>query len=222
MESGKRRVGAQLAHVFRTYVFTRAALIAILLTSPAILTTAVSLGIAASVDRSLANLNRDRATLAQDMGRLEVFMKEFDSYQLLRASFLLIMAADGDSQDLRYLLDRLYRQNAKGSLRRIAAVIYPQTWQETLKTYDGVVDAAYADKAAIDSLQEQEGRIIADAGAKATAYQAEINTLAGRIDRLESNKMLILTLGTSLSYVLTILIFFIRTADTGAPARPPS
>lgn len=222
MDGVKRSLGASIGHVLRTYVLTRAALVAVLLTSPAILSSAVSLGMAASVDRSLADLNRDRATLVQDMARLEVFMKEFDNYQLMRASFLLIMAADGGSQDLRYLLDRLYRQNAKGSLRRIAAVIYPHTWQETLKAYDQVVDAAYADKAAIDALQEQEGRIIADAGAKATAYQGEINTLSNRIDRLDSNKTFILTLGTSLSYVLTILIFFIKTAEARGPARPSS
>lgn len=217
-EPVRRSLAARAGQVLRAYVFNRTVAVSLFLTSPAILSSAVSLGMAASVDRSLAGLGRERASLAQDMGRLDTFMKDFDNAQVLRASFLLVMTADAASQDLRYLLDRLYRQNAKGALRRIAAVIYPATWKETFAGYETVVDAAYADKAAIDTLQNAENRILADAAARSTALQAEINRLSERIDRLESRKTFILTIGTSLAYVLTILLFFIKTAGERAPA----
>lgn len=200
--------------VFRRYVWNRNTLGAILLSSPAILSAGGSLVMSQWVDGEIAVLNQRRDQLADTSAQLDGFKERVETFQLNRAAMLLLLGGMNADQSLRYALDKLFRLNAQDSMRRVAALLYPTQWKEKMKPYEDITTTDYADIASIRQLQDMESAMIQDAARALTALQAETNVVAAEIDRKTSTRTAILVLGNSLMYIITILIFFVRTART--------
>lgn len=196
----------------RAYVWNRRALGAILVASPAILASAGSLAVGMAIDDKLSALGRQRDAISQEIGRLDLFTKEFESKELLRASFLVTLTNAGAADPFKYALDKLYRLNAAGSLRRIAASIDPSSWKNRIADYDILVASDYNDIGAVQKLTDVENGLVHDALRRITDQQASLNRLSDRIDRLESRKTTAQSVLNGLMYVLTVLVFFMKTA----------
>lgn len=160
---------SRLRRMFHTYVWNRRAFGALVVASPAILTSLSSLAVG--------------------------------------------LTSTGATDPMKYALDKLYRLNAAGSLRRIAAAVYPDSWKSHTADYDALVASDYGDPATVQKLTDAENRLVQDALSRITIRQVESNRMSERIERLESRKSKLQTVLNGLMYVLTVVVFFIKTAD---------
>ena len=198
---------------FRTHIWNRRVLGAVLAASPAILASASSLVVGIVIDEKLSMLVRQRDAIGAETTQLDQFTKDFESKELLRASFLVSLANAGAADTLKFTLDKLYRLNAAGSLRRIAATIDPATWQDRIAGYDALVASDYNDAGTVRKLTGVENDLVRDARRRLTSQQAASNRLSDRIDRLQARKSSVQMVLNGLMYVVTILVFFLKTAD---------
>jgi hypothetical protein len=205
------RVREWLAGHARSYVWNRTTLAAILIASPAILSSIATFAISNSLDRRAARFASERDGLARDLGALDGHVKTFESLQLGRGALLLVMNGTQAEMRLKYLLDQLFRQNAKQAVRRMAAIVHPQDWQARMAVYDALVDRDYGDADAVQEIQALESTMVMAAGERLTALQLRHNVVSGRIDKIESIKGQITAVLASLTSALTIVIFFITT-----------
>jgi hypothetical protein len=196
----------------RRYVWNRSVLHAILLASPAILTTIGSFAMSSSIDREIAVLNRERDALNESIGRLDAFTRDVERYQLDRAALLLVMTAAGGDTPLRFTLDKLFRLNAQGAMRRVASVLYPADWGARMQPYEALTGQDYDTAQTVQRLQAMESAMIGDAGRRLTALQADVNAVAARVESRSALRNQIVLLGNALMYVLTILIFLLKPA----------
>lgn len=214
----------RLAGHARSYVWNRTTLVAILIASPAILSSVATFAISSSLDRRIARFTTERDSITRDLGGLDGHVKTFETLQLGRGALLLVMNGTQAEMRLKYLLDQLFRQNAKQAMRRMAAIVHPQDWQARMAAYDALVDRDYRDADAVHNIQALESTMVLAAGERLTALQLRHNIVSGRIDKIESIKGQITAILASLTSALTIVIFFVTTNKkkpeaAGEPAK---
>ena len=200
-----------LAGVFGRFVWNRKTFIALLIVSPAILTAVGSFLMSRSLDREIALLTQDRDTQVETSRQLDIFSRDVQRYELDRGSLLMLLAGQASDPNLRYTMDRLFRLNAQGSMRRIVAILYPDNWQERMRRHEELLQFDYGDKAAVDELQTIESNMIADAGRALTKTQESVNGVSARIEKLTAWKINMVMVGSFLVQILTILVFFLKT-----------
>jgi hypothetical protein len=202
---------ARLAEGFKEFLWNRRTFLALLFVSPAIFATVGSFMMSRWLDDDIARLTRQRDRQQEFSRDLDLFTREVERFQLDRASLLLVLTGQNSDQQLRYVLDRLYRMNAQSSLRRVVATLYPSDWQQRMQRTDELLQSDYGDKAAVDELQEAETSAIADARSALTEAQANINALSDQIDEKTSTRTSIVLVGAYLTQLLTIGLFFVKT-----------
>ena len=210
----RNRLWSPLTRSFRRFVWNRATFNAILLSSPAILTAIGAFAMSRSVDAEIAELTQQRDRMTETVRQLDGFTRDVERFQLDRGSLLLVMAGQDSKANLRYALDKLFRLNAQGSMRRVAATLYPDEWKTRMQPYEEIVQQDYDQPDIVQRLQSFESGMIADAGRQLTALQEKINGVSARIDAATAFKTTILSIGNSLMYILTIMIFFLKTNQT--------
>lgn len=218
------RFGEWLAGQARNYVWNRTTLSAILIASPAILSSIATFAISNSLDRRSARFAEERDAVTRDLGALDGQVKSFETLQLGRGALLLVLNGSQADMQYKYLLDRLFRLNAKQAVRRMAAIVHPQDWQSRMAPYDALVDQDYSDAKTVQSIQAMENAMALEASEKLTALQLRHNIITGRIAKIESLKAQITAILASLTSALTIVIFFVTTnkqKPQPAPAPAP-
>jgi len=193
------------------YVWNRTTLSAILIASPAILSSIATFAMSNSLDRRIGRFTTEREQLVRDLGALDGHTRTFETLQLGRGALLLVMNGSQADMRFKYLLDRLFRQNAKQAMRRMAAIVHPQSWQARMAAYDALVDKEYSDAGTVQNIQAIESTMVLEAGERLTALQLRQNIVSGRIDKIESLKGQFTAVLASLTSALTIVIFFITT-----------
>lgn len=218
------RVGEWLADHARRYVWNRTTLIAILIVSPSIVASIATFAMSNSLDRRISRFTQERDALTRDLAALDGHVKTFEALQLDRGALLLVLNGSQADIQYKYLLDRLFRLNAKQTVRRIAAIVHPQDWQSRMAPYDTLVDQDYSDARTVQSIQMIENATVIEAGERLTALQLRHNIVTGRIGKVESLKAQITAIFASLTSALTIVIFFVTTntkkSEPVAPATP--
>lgn len=216
--------GEWLAGHARHYVWNRTTLSAILIASPAILSAIATFAMSNSLDRRSARFTEERDGLTRDLAALDGHVKSFETLQLGRGALLLVLNGSQADTQYKYLLDRLFRLNAKQAVRRMAAIVHPQDWQSRMAPYDALVDQDYSDAGTVQAIQAMENAMVIEAGQKLTALQLRHNVVTGRIGKIESLKAQITAVLASLTSALTIVIFFIttnrKTPEPPSPAKP--
>ncbi len=119
------------------------------------------------------------ATLKTEISDLERFVTQFQGNELSRTTLNLLMSAVSAEMQLRYIGDNLYRASSVsiGSLRRAAAIVYPDRWQATLKPYEETIAQGYDSPSVVQKLQEFENKVVADALSRISRDQERINVL---------------------------------------------
>lgn len=153
---------------------------------------------------------------------LDGHAKGIETLQLGRGALLLVL--NGSQADMRYkyLLDRLFRQDANQAVRRMAAIVHPQDWQSRMASYDSLVDRDDSDAKTVQDIQAMEHSMVMEAGARLTPLQLRHNIVTGRIAKIESLKTQITAVLASLTSALTIVIFFITNKQKPGPAPSPA
>ena len=146
------------------------------------------------------------------MSDLERFVAQFQANELGRGTLNLLMTAVSADMQLRYLGDNLYRANSAsiGSLRRAAAIVYPERWQAVLKPYEETLARGYDSPAVVQQLQEFENKVIADALSTITRDQQRLNELGAAIERYERWRGFIASTLAYLAIALSIALFVFR------------
>jgi hypothetical protein len=193
-------------------VILRRFLVALLLTAPSIGSWFTSNVIYMRLDELERPLKTELATLKAGMSDLERFVAQFQANELGRGTLNLLMVAVSAEIKLRYLGDNLYRANAAsiGSLRRAAAIVYPEGWQAVLKPYEDTIAQGYDSPAAVQRLQELENKVMADALSAITRDQERINALNDAHDRYERWRGFIASTLAYLAVALSIILFVFR------------
>lgn len=214
-------LAGQVRSYARNYVWNRTTLSAILIVSPAILSSIATFVLSNSLDRRSARFTEERDAITRDLGALDGHVKSFETLQLGRGALLLVLNGSQADMQYKYLLDRLFRLNAKQAVRRMAAIVHPQDWQNRMAPYDALVDQDYSDARTVQSIQAMENAIVLEAGERLTALQLRHNIVTGRIAKIDSLKAQITAVLASLTSALTIVIFFVTT-NGKKPAPPPA
>ena len=212
--------GEWLAGHARHYVWNRTTLSAVLIASPAILSSIATFSMSNSLDRRSARFTEERDGLTRDLAALDGHVKSFETLQLGRGALLLVLNGSQADTRYKYLLDRLFRLNAKQAVRRMAAIVHPQDWQSRIAPYDALVDQDYRDAVTVQAIQAMENAMVIEAGEKLTALQLRHNVVTGRIGKIESLKAQITAVLASLTSALTLVIFFVTT--NRKKPEPPS
>lgn len=215
------RFGEWLTGQARNYVWNRTTLSAVLIASPAILSSIATFAISNSLDRRSARFTEERDGITRDLGALDGQVKSFETLQLGRGALLLVLNGSQADMQYKYLLDRLFRLNAKQAVRRMAAIVHPQDWQSRMAPYDALVDQDYSDAGTVQSIQAMENAMVLEASERLTALQLRHNIIVGRVAKIESLKAQITAILASLTSALTIVIFFVTT-NKKKPEPPPA
>jgi hypothetical protein len=193
-------------------VFLRRLLVALLFAAPSIGSWFSSNVIYLRLDELERPLKKEVETLKTGMSDLERFVAQFQANELGRGTLNLLMAAVSADMQLRYLGDNLYRANSAsiGSLRRAAAIVYPERWKAVLKPYEETIARGYDGPADVQRLQELENRVIADALSTITHDQRRLNELGATIERYERWRGFIASTLAYLAVALSIALFVFR------------
>lgn len=193
-------------------VFVRRLLVALLFAAPSIGSWFSSNVIYLRLDELERPLRKEVETLRGGMGDLERFVAQFQANELGRGTLNLLMTAVSADMRLRYLGDNLYRANAAsiGSLRRAAAIVYPERWKAVLEPYEETIARGYDSPAAVQRLQELENKVIADALSTITRGQQRLNELNAAIERYERWRGFIASTLAYLAVALSIALFVFR------------
>jgi hypothetical protein len=203
------------------FIWTREILTAFVFVSPAVLAAAGSFVLSSSLDANISEFSSRRAVLTAQMLDLNAVLRKVEDYQLQRGAMLLVLTGQNSDLALRYKMDKLYRLNALGAMRRVAATLYPDDWKTRIDTYEKLVTPDYSDRISIDRMQAIENDLIADAGHALTGMEASFNTLSGRIDEETGTRNAVTTLGNGLMYILTVLLFFLKVHWVDPRRSPP-
>lgn len=76
---------------------------------------------------------------------------------------LLLLNSMNVKTNLKYSLDKLFRLNAQDSMRRVAAVLYPEGWKARMAPYDAITASDCAEYGKTTQLQSVEDAMIQDA-----------------------------------------------------------
>jgi len=193
-------------------IFLRRFLVAVLFAAPSIGSWFSSNVIYLRIDELERPLKKEAETLRANMSDLERFAAQFQANELGRGTLNLLMTAVSADMRLRYLGDNLYRANSAsiGSLRRAAAIVYPERWQAVLKPYVETIAQGYDSPAAVQRLQEFENEVIADALSTITRGQQRLNELSAAIERYERWRGFIASTLAYLAVALSIVLFVFR------------
>lgn len=158
------------------------------------------------------------ATLKTEISDLDRFVTQFQGNELGRATLNLLMSAVSAEMQLRYLGDNLYRASAVsiGSLRRAAAIIYPDRWQATLKPYEETIAQGYDSPSVVQKLQEFENKVVADALSRISRDQERIDALTEVHDGYERKRRFIASTLTYLAIALSVFLFAFRLYTAGS------
>lgn len=201
----------KLVQFSKKYVWNTTTFKAIVFLSPAILTSIGSTAMMLSIDDRVAELNKDREAIVSNSNELEKFTRDFEAFQLQRATAQIILASSNGEEKLKYMLDRLYRQRSQASMRRISAILHPADWQPRMAVYEKITETEYEDTATVQKLQVMENELSIAAGKRVTALQVANNKLSDQIEKLSNWKTLVTNIGNYIMYGLTIFLFFLRT-----------
>lgn len=192
--------------------FLRRLLIALLFAAPSIGSWVSSNVIYLRIDELERPLKKEAETLRTNMSDLERFVAQFQANELGRGTLNLLMTAVSADMQLRYLGDNLYRANAAsiGSLRRAAAIVYPERWQAVLKPYEEILARGYDTPAVVQQLQEFENKLIAEALSTMTRDQQRLNELGAATERYERWRGFIASTLAYLAVTLSIALFVFR------------
>ncbi len=193
-------------------VFLRRFLLALLFAAPSIGSWVSSNVIYLRIDELERPLKKEAETRRVEMSDLERFVAQFQANELGRGTLNLLMTALAADMQLRYLGDNLHRANAAsiGSLRRAAAIVYPDRWQAILKPYEEIIAQGYDSPDAVQRLQAFENKVIADALSTITRDQARLNELTAGIERYERWRGFIASTLAYLAVALSIGLFVFR------------
>jgi hypothetical protein len=194
------------------YVLNRTTIGAILFSSPAILSAFGSFAMSMWIDQGIASLTQRRDALSSRSSQLEGFKENVERFQLDRGAMLLLLTGVNADASLKYALDKLFRLNAQDSMRRVAALLYPTEWKAKMLPYEAITGTDYADRQTIGDLQSMEDAMIQDAAQRLVTIQEELNALSAEIDRQTAFRTAVLSVGNSIMYIVTIILFFARTA----------
>ena len=158
------------------------------------------------------------ATLKTEISDLERFVTQFQGNELSRATLNLLMSAVSAEMQLRYIGDNLYRASSVsiGSLRRAAAIVYPDRWQATLKPYEETIAQGYDSPSVVQKLQEFENKVVADALSRISRDQERINVLTDLHDEYERKRRFIAGTLTYLAIAVSIFLFAFRLYTSGS------
>jgi hypothetical protein len=193
-------------------VFLRRLLVAMLFAAPSIGSWFSSNIIYLRLDELELPLKKEVETLKAGMSDLERFVAQFQANELGRGTLNLLMTAVSADMQLRYLGDNLYRANSAsiGSLRRAAAIVYPERWRAVLKPYEETIARGYDSPADVQRLQEFENKVIADALSTITRDQQRLNELGAAIERYERWRGFIASTLAYLAVALSVVLFVFR------------
>lgn len=191
-------------------------LIALLLASPSIGSWLSANVIYRLLDEWQQPVKTEMANLETEISDLDRFVTRFQANELGRGTLNLLMSAVAADMQLRYLGDNLYRANSAsiGSLRRAAAIVYPERWQDTLKPYEEIVRQRYESPEIVQRLQDFENTVIEDSLSKIVRNQQRINVLAETNDRYERLRRFITSTFTYLAMALSIVLFIFELKST--------
>ncbi len=158
------------------------------------------------------------ATLKTEISDLERFVTQFQGNELSRTTLNLLMSAVSAEMQLRYIGDNLYRASSVsiGSLRRAAAIVYPDRWQATLKPYEETIAQGYDSPSVVQKLQEFENKVVADALSRISRDQERINVLTDLHDEYERKRRFIAGTLTYLAIAVSIFLFAFRLYTSGS------
>ncbi|WP_428667132.1 hypothetical protein [Reyranella sp.] len=193
-------------------LFLRRFLVAVLFAAPSIGSWFSSNVIYLRIDELERPLKLEVETLRASMSDLERFVAQFQANELGRGTLNLLMTAVSADMRLRYLGDNLYRANSAsiGSLRRAAAIVYPERWQSVLKPYEETIARGYDSPDDVRRLQEFENKVTADALSTITRGQRRLNELSAAIERYERWRGFIASTLAYLAVALSIALFVFR------------
>jgi hypothetical protein len=193
-------------------VFLRRFLVALLFAAPSIGSWFSSNAIYLRLDELERPLKIESEALKAGMSDLERFVAQFQANELGRGTLNLLMTAVSADMQLRYLGDNLYRANTAsiGSLRRAAAIVYPDRWQAVLKPYEETIARGYDSPDVVQRLQEFENKLIADALSTITRDQERLNALSAAHERYERWRAFIASTLAYLAVALSIALFVFR------------
>jgi hypothetical protein len=192
--------------------FLRRLLVALVFAAPSIGSWFSSNIVYLQLDELERPLKREIATLEAGTRDLERFVAQFQANELGRGTLNLLMTAVSADMRLRYLGDNLYRANAAsiGSLRRAAAIVYPERWQAVLEPYEKTIARGYDSPDTVQRLQDLENEVIADALSTITRDQERINALNAAHQRYERWRGFIASTLAYLAVALSIALFVFR------------
>lgn len=168
--------------------------------------------IGVAIDRDLLPLKARISTIQSSIAVLDNTTRNYETYELLRASFRVDIAASGGDQDLALRLDQLYRQSSLKLLRLIAKTLDATAWDARLDDYRTTVMTDYrADGGAgAARLQGTENALIEAAKARLTADQQALNDEKAQSDALEARKEWWQNVLTYLGNIASVLAFFAK------------
>ncbi len=203
---------AKISGAFRRYIWNARFLDALIITSPSVLAWIGGTIVELAVERDLRPVKSELGSIQTEMSDLDRFLTRFENNELDRGALLLLMNAASADMPLRYRSDQLYRVNvnAIGSLRRTAAIVYPDSWQEVMKPYEEIVAQDYDTPDAVASLQNIENGVIAAAKARLVRDQQRFNALADTSENYERRRGYINRTLQYLGFVLSIFLFFYK------------
>lgn len=202
--------GPKASGFVRRYLWHGKIWTGLLVTAPALFGFLGSLALERTIDVDLKRLEDQRRSQTLEMISLQNVTRDFETYELLRGSFLLSLTAANAEDRIRYTLDQFYRAKAIGSLRAVAAAVDGQGWKERLENYEKLVAAPYGDRATVDALQAVDDDVIKDGKAQITESQKTLNGLSEAIDTTTDEKSFYSDIIRYLGAVLTVVAFFVK------------
>lgn len=183
--------------------------IGLLVASPAIFTWVAGLLLEVSVDNRLRPLNAQIAQITETGDYLNGFVARFEEAELNRGVTNLTLTAVNAPANFRYLADNLYRINsgALGSLRRAAAIVYPDSWQDMMKTYEKTLTDGYSTPEEVAALQAVDNDVMLGARKQLTAFEKQLVGMRADAGALETRRRWISMFLQPLGIIFTLLAF---------------
>lgn len=200
--------------LFRKYVWTRRIFVALIIVSPAIFSFVASRIVQMTMDRRSTEIKAERNTLEARIKELDRSQAAVASRQLTRAATLGTLNNEDANLAAKLKVDRLFRLEAQGDLRRILADLHPSDWKARISPIDAVLATDY-DRDRVPMLQDFENDTLQRAGAKLTHLQAEVNVVSDRDEAAAVRSERIRLVLDLVGVLLTIVAFVARENKLG-------
>lgn len=190
----------------------------LLISSPAIFAWLAGLVLELSVDGRLRPLRAEIEQVVRANADLENFVTRFENTELDRGISNLQLSAVNAPPNYRYLADNFYRANsgAIGSLRRAAAVVYPDSWQDVLAPYEKTIAEGYNSPEQVAQLQEVDNAIMAESRKRIVIYEQQLTNLHTEAGALEHTRRWITMILQPLGLIFSVIAFVYNLKPRGS------